>query len=171
MSISPRFTAIKLEVEPNAAARGLVCRVRTILRPGEEDDSASSSGDEQPEAAPASAAAEAALRQVPADEEREAGSWRTWEVLWKAGGGEGHLQRLTFQGPHATRAFLQHHMSQASEAWSLSMACTDGMQGTVPGAHLAPLHCSKNWPVRMRSSPTLLQVEAIIHLCWHKALG
>lgn len=113
-----------------------------MLRPGEEDDSASNSGDEQS----AAAAEQAAVRQAPADEELEAESWRTWEVLWKAGGGEGRLQRLTFQGPDATRAFLQQHMSQASEAWSLSMA---SMQGSVPAAHLTP-----------PPPPLLLQVRA-----------
>ena len=59
---------------------------------------------------------------------------RVWEVLWKDGGGDGHLQRLTFEATLATRAFLHKQV----EAWSAltaqrcSDALRDGAMGKTP---------------------------------------
>ena len=51
---------------------------------------------------------------------------RVWEVLWKTGGGDGQLQRLTFEASLATRALLHKQV----EAWSVSLAqqCSDALR-------------------------------------------
>ena len=56
---------------------------------------------------------------------------RVWEVLWKAGGGDGHLQRLTFEASQATRAFLHKQV----EAWSALTAqrCSDALRNGAMG--------------------------------------
>lgn len=113
-------------------------RVRTILRPGEDDDdddSLSASGDEEPQ--PVAAAERAACREAPPDGELDPEGMRAWEVLWKDGGGEGRLQRLTFEGSDGTRALLQQHMTAATEAWSVSRTCTDAIQEGVAGANVS----------------------------------
>ena len=56
---------------------------------------------------------------------------RVWEVLWKAGGGDGHLQRLTFEASPATRAFLHKQV----ESWSALTAqrCSDALRNGAVG--------------------------------------
>lgn len=64
------------------------------------------------------------------------GPWGVWEILWKAGAGEGPLQRRTFEASTATRTFLHKWV----ENWQQGGGSESGIRSPVaaPGVHGAP---------------------------------
>ena len=55
------------------------------------------------------------------------GPWGVWEILWKAGAGEGPLQRRTFEASTATRTFLHKWV----ENWQQGGGAESGIRSPV----------------------------------------